>query len=64
MLAYKKARYNCRTGKPDLLDKDFPQAGLPKGVVLEVESVETVKGVFVCMHVQGVDIQFVPATLS
>lgn len=49
---------------PYLLDEDFPQAGLAKGVVLQVEPVKSVEGVLVCMHVQGVYIQLVPAEVS
>ena len=44
-----------------LLDENFPQAALPKGVVLEVEAVKSVEGLLAGMHVQGVHIQVIPA---
>ena len=50
--------------QPCLLDEDLPQAGLPEGVVLEVEAVEAVEGVLVRMHVQCVHVQIIPAAVQ
>ena len=44
----------------DLFDEYLSQPRLPKGVVLQVEPVKSVEGVFVHVHVQGVHVQFVP----
>jgi len=49
---------NCN---PYLLDEDLPQSGLAEGVVLQVEAVKAVESVLVGVHVQGVNIQLVPA---
>ena len=45
----------------DLLDEDLSEPALPKGVVLQVEAVKTVKGLLASMHVQSVHIQVIPA---
>lgn len=44
----------------DLLDEDLPQAALSKGVVLQIEAVKAVEGLFASVHVQSVHIQVIP----
>ena len=44
-----------------LLDEDLAETALPKGIVLQVELVKAVEDVLVCMHVQGVHIEIIPA---
>ena len=46
---------------PCLLDEDLSQARLAEGVVLQVEAVKAVERVLVCVHVQRVHIQVIPA---
>ena len=44
-----------------LLDEDLSQARLAEGVVLQVEAVKAVERVLVCVHVQRVHVQVIPA---
>ena len=57
LLCKKDATHGQQAGEAsDLLDEDLPKAALPKGVVLQVEAVETVEGLLASMHVQRVHI--------
>ena len=59
-----RKRASAEEDSPHLLHEYFPQPALTTRIVLQVELVEAMKYVLVCVHVKRVDIQIVPSQLQ